>query len=63
VSFSSLIPRLPKVDIFALAEQQFPVMTKFAQKTASAPSLKDYHRRYLDGATEWQKVVQNRPKD
>ena len=32
VNFSTLIPRLPKVDIYAFAEEQIPVVTDFAEK-------------------------------
>lgn len=61
VAFSSLIPRLPKVDIYHLAEQQLPVMTAYAEKTAGDPQLKEFHRRYTDGAADWQKVLSARP--
>ncbi|MHA1567577.1 MAG: YkgJ family cysteine cluster protein, partial [Alphaproteobacteria bacterium] len=61
VSFSTLIPRLPKVDIFAFAEKQCQVMKSFANRTQGEPGLADFHQRYTDGAAEWQKVAQGRP--
>ncbi len=60
VAFSTLIPRLPKVDIFAFAEKQFPVMTAFAERTAGEAGLVDFHQRYVDSAAEWEKVARGR---
>ncbi len=60
VAFSTLIPRLPKVDIYAIAEKQLPLMRTFAEKTAGDPQLADFHRQYSDGATEWGKIVSGR---
>ena len=60
VAFSTLIPRLPKVDIYAFAEKQFPVMKAFAERTAGDPGLVDFHQRYVDGAAEWEKVARGR---
>ena len=60
VAFSTLIPRLPKVDIYALAEKQFPVMKAFAERTAGDPGLADFHRRYVDSAAEWEKIARGR---
>ncbi len=57
VGFSTLIPRLPKVDIYAFAKKQFPVMKAFAEKTAGDPGLADFHRRYANMAAEWEKVA------
>ena len=61
VAFSTLIPRLPKVDIYAFAEKQLPVMKDFAERTAGDPELADFHRRYVDSAAEWEKVARGRP--
>ncbi|MDP6804723.1 MAG: YkgJ family cysteine cluster protein [Rhodospirillales bacterium] len=61
VAFSTLIPRLPKVDIYAFAEKQLPVMQDFAQRTARDPALADYHRRYVDCAAEWEQITRRRP--
>ncbi len=61
VAFSSLIPRLPKVDIYAFAEKQFPVMKAFAERTAGDPGLVDFHQRYVDSAAEWGKIARGRP--
>ena len=60
VAFSTLIPRLPKVDIYAFAEKQVPVMKAFAQRTADNPGLAEFHQRYVDGAAEWEKVARGR---
>ena len=61
LAFSTLIPRLPKVDIYAFAAQQFPVMRAFAERTAGDPGLAAFHKRYVDGAAEWEKVAHGRP--
>jgi Fe-S-cluster containining protein len=60
VAFSTLIPRLPKVDIYTFAERQIPVMKAFAERTADDPVLADFHRRYADGAAEWERVTRGR---
>ncbi len=60
VAFSTLIPRLPKVDIYAFAEKQFPVMKAFAERTAGASDLEEFHQRYVEGAAEWEKVARGR---
>ncbi len=60
VAFSTLIPRLPKVDIYALAEKQYPLMEDFAQRTKGDPDLKRYHRHYADCAVAWEKIVRGR---
>lgn len=61
VGFSSLIPRLPKVDIYDFAAKQLPVMQSFAGLTAGDPALAEFHGRYRDSAVEWEKVVSRRP--
>ena len=60
VDFSTLIPRLPKVDIYAFAESQFPVMKAFAERTAGDPGLVEFHRRYVDSWAEWEKIARGR---
>ncbi|OFX14284.1 MAG: hypothetical protein A2516_07935 [Alphaproteobacteria bacterium RIFOXYD12_FULL_60_8] len=57
VSFATLIPRLPKVDIYAFAARQAPVMRAYAEKTAADPGLAEFHKRYAQGAAEWEKVA------
>ncbi len=59
VSFSTLIPRLAKVDIYAFARNQLPIMTAYAKKTANDPTLTDFHKRYADMAGEWGKIGGN----
>jgi len=61
VGFTSLVPRLPKVDMHDLADRQFPVMRAWAEKTADDPALKDFHRRYSEAADEWEKIAATRP--
>lgn len=60
VSFATLIPRLPKVDIYVFAEKQLPVMEAFAVKTIAEPGLAKFHRRYADAAKEWRSVLSQR---
>lgn len=60
VAFSTLIPRLPKADIYAFAEKQLPVMKTFAERTKGNPALVDFHKRYADDAAEWEMVVRGR---
>lgn len=57
VAFSTLIPRLPKVDAFAFAAAQHPVMKAFASRTAGNPALAACHRRYAEGAAEWETIA------
>lgn len=61
VAFSTLIPRLPKVDIYAFAEKQFPVMKGFAERTAGDPRLADFYQRYVESAAHWESVARGRP--
>jgi Fe-S-cluster containining protein len=63
VTFSTLIPKLPKVDIYAFAAKQFAVMQDFADRTADDPALVEFHQRYVDGAKEWKQVVSVAPKN
>lgn len=60
VAFSTLIPRLPKVDIYTFAEKQLLVMNTFAERTTGDPALLDFHKRYADDAAEWEMVVRQR---
>ena len=60
VAFSTLVPRLPKVDIYALARKQYPVMKAFAERTAGDPGLVDLHQWYVDSRAEWEKVARGR---
>ncbi|MBL4720975.1 MAG: hypothetical protein JKY20_07585 [Alphaproteobacteria bacterium] len=61
-AFSTLIPKLPKVDIYDFAAKQAPVMRSFAEKTAADPALKKLHRYYVDEGASWERVLQGRPK-
>ncbi len=62
VNFSTLLPRLPEVDVGDFARHQFPVMTEFAAKTAGVPGLAEYHRRYRECADELGHLVEQRPR-
>jgi len=59
LNFSTLLPRLAHVDVYAFAAQQRPVMQAFADKTAGQPDLKDEHQRYVGCAAEWQRLLDN----
>lgn len=60
VSFATLVPRLPKVDIHDLADRQLPVMRAFAARTVDSPALAAFHRDYATAAAEWEKVAASR---
>ena len=62
VNFSTLLPRLPRVDVADFARRQFPVMTEFAAKTAGVPGLAEFHRRYRECADELENLLQQRPR-
>ncbi len=57
VAFSTLVPRMPKVDIFELAEKQAPLARALAERTAGDPGLSDFHRRYVESAKEWERTT------
>ena len=61
VNFSTLLPRLADVDIYAFAARQLPVMEAFAALTQGNPDLKDEHQRYVACADEWRRVVDGAP--
>lgn len=56
VAFSTLIPRLPKVDIYDFADRQLPVMRVYAEKTAGHAELTAFHKRYVQGAGHLEKI-------
>jgi Fe-S-cluster containining protein len=56
-NFSTLVARLPQVDIFALAAQQGPVMENFAARTQNNPQQADEHARYVACAKDWRRMV------
>ncbi|MFT6583516.1 MAG: Fe-S-cluster containining protein [Alphaproteobacteria bacterium] len=60
-AFSTLIPKLPKVDIYEIAALQAPVMQAFAKRTADDPALKKFHRHYVDQGAAWERVLSSRP--
>lgn len=57
VGFMTLLPRMPKTDVFDFARRQLPIMEDFAAKTAGVAALTDYHRRYRDCAAELARTV------
>ncbi|MCW8915562.1 MAG: YkgJ family cysteine cluster protein [Magnetovibrio sp.] len=57
VNFSTLTPRLPQVDMFSFAAQQFPVMRAFAELTAGEGSMTKEHKRYRACADEYQRML------
>ncbi len=61
VNFLTLIPRLPKVDMFEFARRQGPVMEAFAEMTAGITDLADYHKRYKKSAMELGRIVKRHP--
>ena len=61
VNFSTLLPRLPGVDVVDFARKQFPVMAEFAAKTYRIPALAEYHKLYLECAAEMEGVLDQRP--
>ena len=61
VNFSTLLPRLPEVDVVAFARKQFPVLTEFAAITAGVPALSEYHDLYRECAAEMEGVLEGRP--
>lgn len=61
IAFSTLVPRLPKVDIYDLADKQLTLMKSYAKRTENDPALKDFHNHYTEAAVEWQIVVNSRP--
>ena len=60
VSFFSLLPRLPNVDVVEFAGRQLPVLNKFLEITAKKQALSEYHRRYREYADELQRVSNSR---
>lgn len=46
LDFTTLITRLPKVDIADFASRQRPVLEDFLKRTAGLPELADYHAQY-----------------
>ena len=60
-NFSTVLPRLPKVNVYDFAAVQEPVLREYEEKTAGNPALADYHRRYRDSADEMAAIVRNKP--
>jgi Fe-S-cluster containining protein len=59
VSFFSLLPRLPEVDVKEFAAKQFPIASDFAAETAGVSNLKKHHQHYKEYAAELGRVLEN----
>mgnify|MGYP001439030146 CR=1 FL=1 len=57
VSFFSLLPRLPEVDVAEFAVKQHPIVEDFITKTSGISALKKYHKHYKEYATELERVL------
>ncbi len=56
LSFTTLTPRLPQVDIQDFAAKQLRVMESFADLTADNPEHVTEHKRYVEQAEEWRQI-------
>ena len=56
LNFTTLIPRMPKVDMYDFAAKQAPVLRTFAEKTANIPEFDEYHQRYNRYARELDRI-------
>lgn len=57
MSFSYLLATYKGIDASSFARQQLPVLMDFAERTAGAPDLSDYHKTYSDIAKEVKKFA------
>ncbi|OAI02202.1 hypothetical protein A1353_16955 [Methylomonas methanica] len=53
-SLSSFLTAIRHPNAQQIARQQLPVLNGYVEKTASEPSLAEFHRHYLSGAKEMQ---------
>lgn len=58
LNFSTIVPRLPQIDVTAFAQQQFPVLTEFAEKTENMEGAEDFHRYYCATAAGMKRVLE-----
>jgi len=58
LGFTTLLARLPHIDVADFARRQIPVLTAFAEKTADAPELAQFHRYYRDTAAGMERFLQ-----
>ncbi|MCK5446088.1 MAG: YkgJ family cysteine cluster protein [Rhodospirillaceae bacterium] len=61
INFSSLIPRLAKIDIYDFAAKQLAVMIDFADRTAGKAEFSDEHKRYQSCGADLQRIVDGAP--
>lgn len=60
VNFTTLIPRVLKVDMYGFAAKQAPVLRAFSEKTADTPEFEEYHQRYDQCAQELERINEQR---
>ena len=59
VSFFSLLPHLPDVDVKDFATKQLPIINEYIEKTSKVSALKIYHKHYKEYALGLEKAVKN----
>ncbi|MBT5940047.1 MAG: YkgJ family cysteine cluster protein [Rhodospirillaceae bacterium] len=57
VSFFSLLPRLPKVDVAEFAAQQLPIVKDFINKSNGVSGGQNYNKHYREYAVELERVL------
>lgn len=60
LNFTTLISRLPNVDMFDFAERQLPVMRAFAERTSGKQDMLDYHEQYLAAGAHLASLLRSR---
>ena len=57
LNFTAIVSRLPQIDMATFARKQLPVLTAFADKTASISDAADFHRYYRDNAAGMERFL------
>ncbi|OHC74112.1 MAG: hypothetical protein A3G18_04545 [Rhodospirillales bacterium RIFCSPLOWO2_12_FULL_58_28] len=57
LNFTAIVSRLPRIDMAAFAQKQFPVLTMFADKTAGMSEAAEFHRYYRDNAAGMERFL------
>jgi Fe-S-cluster containining protein len=60
LDFTTLLARLPKVDIVDFAARQLPVLEDFMSRTSATPALSEYHTQYRNAARTLERVLKLR---
>jgi len=60
LNFTTLISRLPNVDMFDFAERQLPVMRAFAARVSGNPDMLDYLEHYLTAGAHLHGLLKGR---